>query len=152
MGLIENPVTPLRDLGVGKQQLVEIAKALSKKVRLLILDEPTAALNEADSAHLLACWATSARGHHRDHPPQAERDKCRRPDHGASRRPHDRDAAESARREVSEDRLIKGMVGRDLDTATRRGAADRRGICCDRGLDCAPSPTRPSGWSSRRAT
>ncbi|MFG1646597.1 multiple monosaccharide ABC transporter ATP-binding protein [Amycolatopsis sp. NPDC049252] len=53
VGLAENPVTPVRDLGVGKQQLVEIAKALSKKVRLLILDEPTAALNDEDSAHLL---------------------------------------------------------------------------------------------------
>ena len=49
----ENPVTPVRDIGVGKQQLVEIAKALSKEVRLLILDEPTAALNDEDSAHLL---------------------------------------------------------------------------------------------------
>src|SRR6185369_15038057 len=39
--------------GVGKQQLVEIAKALSKEVRLLILDEPTASLNESDSAALL---------------------------------------------------------------------------------------------------
>ncbi len=38
---------------MGKQQLVEIAKAMSKKVRLLILDEPTAALNDDDSAHLL---------------------------------------------------------------------------------------------------
>ncbi len=53
VGLRENPVTPVLDLGVGKQQLVEIAKALSKKVRLLILDEPTAALNDDDSAHLL---------------------------------------------------------------------------------------------------
>src|SRR5687768_11934836 len=44
VGLHENPVTPVLDLGVGKQQLVEIAKPLSKKVRLLILDEPTAAL------------------------------------------------------------------------------------------------------------
>ena len=49
----ENPVTPVGQLGVGKQQLVEIAKALSKDVRLLILDEPTAALNDNDSAHLL---------------------------------------------------------------------------------------------------
>ena len=53
VGLHENPVTPVIQLGVGKQQLVEIAKALSKKVRLLILDEPTAALNDIDSAHLL---------------------------------------------------------------------------------------------------
>ena len=49
----ENPVTPVMHIGVGKQQLVEIAKALSKKVKLLILDEPTAALNDEDSAHLL---------------------------------------------------------------------------------------------------
>ena len=53
VGLHENPVTPIIQLGVGKQQLVEIAKALSKEVRLLILDEPTAALNDTDSAHLL---------------------------------------------------------------------------------------------------
>jgi putative multiple sugar transport system ATP-binding protein len=53
VGLDENPVTPVGQLGVGKQQLVEIAKALSKDVRLLILDEPTAALNDTDSEHLL---------------------------------------------------------------------------------------------------
>lgn len=48
-----NPATKVKDLGVGTQQLVEIAKALSKDVKLLILDEPTAALNEDDSANLL---------------------------------------------------------------------------------------------------
>ncbi len=48
-----NPETRIKDLGVGKQQLVEIAKALSKDVKLLILDEPTAALNENDSENLL---------------------------------------------------------------------------------------------------
>lgn len=48
-----NPATKVKDLGVGKQQLVEIAKALSKDVKLLILDEPTAALNEDDSENLL---------------------------------------------------------------------------------------------------
>ena len=48
-----NPAATIRELGVGKQQLVEIAKALSKDVKLLILDEPTAALNEDDSANLL---------------------------------------------------------------------------------------------------
>jgi putative multiple sugar transport system ATP-binding protein len=53
VGLRENPVTRALDLGVGKQQLVEIAKALSKRVKLLILDEPTAALNDDDSAHML---------------------------------------------------------------------------------------------------
>ncbi|WP_022910537.1 multiple monosaccharide ABC transporter ATP-binding protein [Aestuariimicrobium kwangyangense] len=53
VGLVENPKTPIKNIGVGKQQLVEIAKAMSKNVKLLILDEPTAALNETDSAHLL---------------------------------------------------------------------------------------------------
>ncbi len=48
-----NPAMKVKDLGVGKQQLVEIAKALSKDVKLLILDEPTAALNEDDSENLL---------------------------------------------------------------------------------------------------
>jgi putative multiple sugar transport system ATP-binding protein len=54
VGLNERPSTLITDLGVGKQQLVEIAKALSKQVRLLILDEPTASLNETDSDALLA--------------------------------------------------------------------------------------------------
>jgi len=53
VGLEENPDTQIKHLGVGKQQLVEIAKALAKNVKLLILDEPTAALNEDDSQHLL---------------------------------------------------------------------------------------------------
>ncbi len=53
VGLSEDPDTKIREIGVGKQQLVEIAKALSKDVKLLILDEPTAALNEGDSQHLL---------------------------------------------------------------------------------------------------
>jgi len=53
VGLDEDPTAPVSQLGVGKQQLIEIAKALSKNVRLLILDEPTAALNDTDSAHLL---------------------------------------------------------------------------------------------------
>ncbi|TDK26732.1 sugar ABC transporter ATP-binding protein [Arthrobacter crusticola] len=53
VGLSEDPTTKIKDIGVGKQQLVEIAKALSKSVKLLILDEPTAALNETDSQHLL---------------------------------------------------------------------------------------------------
>ena len=48
-----NPATLIKDLGVGKQQLIEIAKALSKDVKLLILDEPTSALNENDSENLL---------------------------------------------------------------------------------------------------
>ncbi|MEM9207450.1 MAG: multiple monosaccharide ABC transporter ATP-binding protein [Pseudomonadota bacterium] len=53
VGLSEAPTTTVDTIGVGKQQLVEIAKALSKDVRLLILDEPTAALQENDSRKLL---------------------------------------------------------------------------------------------------
>jgi putative multiple sugar transport system ATP-binding protein len=53
VGLKESPNTLITNLGVGKQQLVEIAKALAKKVKLLILDEPTASLNESDSDALL---------------------------------------------------------------------------------------------------
>lgn len=53
VGLDENPKALVCDIGVGKQQLVEIARALSKKVELLILDEPTAALNEVESENLL---------------------------------------------------------------------------------------------------
>ncbi|WP_298958571.1 multiple monosaccharide ABC transporter ATP-binding protein [uncultured Roseibium sp.] len=53
VGLSEAPTTKVDNIGVGKQQLVEIAKALSKDVKLLILDEPTAALQENDSRKLL---------------------------------------------------------------------------------------------------
>ncbi len=53
VGLAEAPTTKVDSIGVGKQQLVEIAKALSKDVKLLILDEPTAALQENDSRKLL---------------------------------------------------------------------------------------------------
>ncbi len=53
VGLDERTDTKIKDVGLGKQQLVEIVKALAKDVRLLILDEPTAALNDKDSDHLL---------------------------------------------------------------------------------------------------
>lgn len=48
-----NPSMKIKNLGVGKRQLIEIAKALSKDVKLLVLDEPTAALNDDDSDNLL---------------------------------------------------------------------------------------------------
>ena len=53
VGLKDSTQTLIKDIGVGKQQLVEIAKALSKNARLLILDEPTSSLNESDSKALL---------------------------------------------------------------------------------------------------
>ena len=53
VGLNEHIDTRVKDIGMGKQQLVEIIKALAKDVKILILDEPTAALNDDDSKHLL---------------------------------------------------------------------------------------------------
>ena len=52
VGLDVNPAAKIKSLGVGKQQLVEIAKAISREVKILILDEPTSALNEVDSENL----------------------------------------------------------------------------------------------------
>jgi len=53
VGLMDHPDTMIANIGIGKQQLVEIAKALAKECKILILDEPTAALNEKDSENLL---------------------------------------------------------------------------------------------------
>ena len=115
VGLRENPVTPVLDLGVGKQQLVEIAKALSKRVKLLILDEPTAALNDEDSAHLLellrglrdegiTCVIIS----HKLNEVLAIADRVTILRDG-------RTVATLPADGLTEDRIISGMVGRDLD-------------------------------------
>ncbi|SDW29229.1 putative multiple sugar transport system ATP-binding protein [Amycolatopsis xylanica] len=115
VGLRENPVTPVLDLGVGKQQLVEIAKALSKEVKLLILDEPTAALNDDDSAHLLDLLrglredgVTSVLISHKLNEIAAIADSITILRDG--RTIETLDAAM-----VSEDRIIAGMVGRTLE-------------------------------------
>ncbi|WP_433473521.1 multiple monosaccharide ABC transporter ATP-binding protein [Spirillospora sp. CA-142024] len=116
VGLHENPVTPAMDLGVGKQQLVEIAKALSKRVKLLILDEPTAALNDADSEHLLdllrglrdegiTCVIIS----HKLNEIRAIADSTTILRDGRTIETLDMSG------DVSEDRIISGMVGRDLE-------------------------------------
>ena len=116
VGLRENPVTPAMDLGVGKQQLVEIAKALSKRVKLLILDEPTAALNDADSEHLLdllrglrAEGITCVIISHKLNEIRAVADRTTILRDGRTIETLD------MRGDVSEDRIISGMVGRDLD-------------------------------------
>src|SRR3954451_9271517 len=117
VGLRENPITKITDLGVGKQQLVEIAKALSKQVKLLILDEPTAALNDEDSAHLLALMRhlqgqgiTSIIISHKLNEIKAIADSTTVIRDGQTVETLDMHGAEP----VSEDRIIKGMVGRDL--------------------------------------
>jgi putative multiple sugar transport system ATP-binding protein len=114
VGLDENPVTPVSELGVGKQQLVEIAKALSKSVRLLILDEPTAALNDTDSAHLLGLLrqlreqgVTCVIISHKLNEVMAVADSITVLRDG-------RTVASFPAAEATEDRIISAMVGRDL--------------------------------------
>ncbi|TDE34311.1 multiple monosaccharide ABC transporter ATP-binding protein [Actinomadura sp. 6K520] len=116
VGLKENPVSAAMDLGVGKQQLVEIAKALSKRVKLLILDEPTAALNDSDSAHLLdllrglrAEGITCVIISHKLNEIRAVADSTTILRDGRTIETLDMAGG------VSEDRIISGMVGRDLD-------------------------------------
>jgi putative multiple sugar transport system ATP-binding protein len=117
VGLRANPVTPVLDLGVGRQQLVEIAKALSKEVKLLILDEPTAALNDDDSAHLLDLLR-GLRDHgitcviisHKLNEIAAIADSLTIIRDGRTIETLDMRAGG-----VTEDRIISGMVGRDLE-------------------------------------
>lgn len=118
VGLVENPVTPVIQLGVGMQQLVEIAKALSKEVRLLILDEPTAALNDVDSAHLLdllrrlrergiTCIMIS----HKLNEITAIADSTTILRDGQTIETLDMGSGEA-----TQQRIIRGMVGRDLES------------------------------------
>jgi putative multiple sugar transport system ATP-binding protein len=118
VGLDENPVTPVGQLGVGKQQLVEIAKALSKDVRLLILDEPTAALNDQDSEHLLGLLRqlrergmTSIIISHKLNEITAIADSTTIIRDGRTVETLDMRADV-----VTQERIIKGMVGRELDS------------------------------------
>ncbi len=118
VGLAENPDTKIKDIGVGKQQLVEIAKALSKDVKLLILDEPTAALNETDSQHLLSLIAGL----------RSKGVTCIMISHKLNEIEQISDAITVIRdgrtietmrvkeEGVDENRIIKAMVGRDLES------------------------------------
>lgn len=113
--LKENPRKPVSDIGVGKQQLVEIAKALSKNVELLILDEPTAALNEEDSENLLRLMLelkeegiTSILISHKLSEVLKVSDSITVLRDGST--------IETMKKgdDITEDRIIKGMVGRQL--------------------------------------
>lgn len=115
VGLRDNPRTPIKQIGVGKQQLVEIAKALSKEVKLLILDEPTAALNDEDSDHLLDLilqlkeqGITSIIISHKLNEIKKISDTVTVIRDGKT-------IETIARDDVTEDRIIKDMVGRDLE-------------------------------------
>ncbi|SDY02757.1 putative multiple sugar transport system ATP-binding protein [Evansella caseinilytica] len=114
VGLKESPETLIKDIGVGKQQLVEIAKALAKNVKLLILDEPTAALNEKDSENLLKLLVelkkqgmTAIIISHKLNEIKQIAD--------AVTIIRDGQTIETlATDDITEDRIIKGMVGRSL--------------------------------------
>ncbi len=112
-----NPAAKVKDLGVGKQQLVEIAKALSRDVKLLILDEPTSALNEDDSENLLSLLSdlrehgvTSVLISHKLREVIAIADSVT-----VLRDGQTICTLDAHKGEVSENALIKHMVGREID-------------------------------------
>ncbi|KAA0544067.1 sugar ABC transporter ATP-binding protein [Bacillus sp. BGMRC 2118] len=112
-----NPEVLVKDLGVGKQQLVEIAKALSKEVQLLILDEPTAALNEDDSENLLELLKelknqgiTCIMISHKLKEVISIADKAT-----VLRDGQTICTLESTKGEITETNIIKNMVGREID-------------------------------------
>ncbi|WP_429309634.1 multiple monosaccharide ABC transporter ATP-binding protein [Paenibacillus mucilaginosus] len=116
VGLHESPNTQIAQLGVGKQQLVEIAKALAKRVQLLILDEPTAALNEDDSENLLQLLLELKRQgissiliSHKLNEISKVADSITILRDGRTI-----ETLDMRRDNITEDRIIKGMVGRDL--------------------------------------
>ncbi|MFO1105691.1 MAG: multiple monosaccharide ABC transporter ATP-binding protein [Amaricoccus sp.] len=116
VGLKEQPTTLVTDIGVGKQQLVEIAKALSKRVKLLILDEPTASLQETDSQALLDLLLefqrqgmTSILISHKLNEISRVADRITVLRDGATVGTMD-----TATETISEDRIIRDMVGRSM--------------------------------------
>ncbi|HCS61929.1 MAG TPA: ABC transporter ATP-binding protein [Microbacterium sp.] len=118
VGLEEDPDLPIKHLGVGKQQLIEIAKALNKDVRLLILDEPTAALNENDSQQLLGLiLGLKAKGiasimiSHKLNEIEQIADEITIIRDGRTVETLDISSGN-----INEDRIIRGMVGRSLES------------------------------------
>ena len=116
VGLNESPNTLITNMGVGKQQLVEIAKALAKKVKLLILDEPTASLNDSDSEKLLQLLLqfkshgiSSILISHKLSEVSKVADSITILRDGATI-----ETLDCEKDTITEDRIIRGMVGRDL--------------------------------------
>ena len=116
VGLTDHIDMQVGELGMGKQQLVEIVKALSKDVKLLILDEPTAALNDEDSDHLLNLLLelktqgiTSIIISHKWNEITKVADEIT-----VIRDGHTIETLTKGVDEITEDRIIKGMVGRPM--------------------------------------
>ena len=116
VGLEESSRTLIKDIGVGKQQLVEIAKALAKNAKLLILDEPTASLNEDDSKALLDLLLkfkkqgmTSIIISHKLNEISYVADKITVIRDGSTIETLDKN-----KDDFSEQRIIQGMVGREM--------------------------------------
>jgi len=116
VGLNESSHTLIKDIGVGKQQLVEIAKALGKNVKLLILDEPTASLNENDSRNLLNLLLefkkngmTSIIISHKLNEISYVADKITILRDGSTI-----ETLVKGKDAINEDRIVKGMVGREI--------------------------------------
>lgn len=116
VGLTEPARTYIKDIGVGKQQLVEIAKALAKKAKLLILDEPTSSLNESDSKALLDLMLklkeegmTSIIISHKLNEVSYVADKITVIRDGSTI-----ETLTKGVDDFSEDRIIRGMVGREI--------------------------------------
>jgi putative multiple sugar transport system ATP-binding protein len=113
-----DPDTPVKNLGVGQQQLIEIARALSKNIQLLILDEPTSALNEEESDNLLQILRdlrdnesiTSIMISHKLEEIARVADAVT-----IIRDGHTVETIEVESGQVDVDRIIRGMVGRPLD-------------------------------------
>ena len=117
VGLTESSKTLIKDIGVGKQQLVEIAKALAKNARLMILDEPTSSLNEEDSQALLDLLLefkkqgmTSILISHKINEVSYVAD-----DITILRDGKTIETLHKGTDDISEDRIIRGMVGREME-------------------------------------
>ncbi len=139
VGLKDSPTTMIKDIGTGKQQLVEIAKALSKNVKLLILDEPTSSLNAEDSKMLLDMLIdfkkqgmTSIIISHKLSEVAYVADKITVMRDGATI-----ETIDNHDHSIDEDRIIRGMVGREI---TDRYPKREHNVCNELGIEV-------EGWS-----
>ena len=155
VGLDVSPEVKVKTLGVGKQQLIEIAKALKKEVKILILDEPTAALNENDSDNLLELikglkeqGVTSILISHKLREVLSIADTITVLRDGKTICTLD-----NRDRQVTDRVLIKHMVGRSIDNVFPQRNRTREEVCAWRtgALIHQPRPGYPQGYQHQRA-